>query len=331
MHRFFTVLGIVVVLAMIVLRYDWVAHNQHKLPGCHLAQNAAWISVDWTAIEQSEESIRQLATEAEKRQLAYLYPYTTYLKEDGTFNDTYEYATRFVKQFRRFNQSTRLLAWIGIPVKNSRALGIRGWVDLDDETERTQIVNFVTQLLQESGFDGIHLNVETVRDGDLGYLNLLDETKQSIEASMMLSIASTYWAPAFLNNLPGVSGFRWTEAYYSEIATRVDQIVTMTYDSAMLSPALYRIWLKRQIGAIHESIALSNVELLIGLSISQEKTFTHRPDVENMQSGLAGICAAISALPSANKAKGVAIYAYWDRQTADEEAWNEWLDVQTIR
>jgi len=330
-HRFLTLLGVALLLTVILLQSNWVADNQHELSGCHLSQNAAWISVDWTAAVQSEESIRQLAEEAQKRHLAYLYPYTTYLQPDGTFNNTYEYAAEFVTQFRRFNQSTRLLAWIGIPVENSRFLGIRGWVDLDEETERTQIVNFVTQLLQEVGFDGVHLNVETVQDGDRGYLNLLDETRQAIGTSSMLSIASTYWAPAFLNSLPGVDGFRWTTAYYGEIAARVDQIVTMTYDSAMPSTALYRIWLKRQISAIHESVAQSDVELLVGLSASQENTFTHRTSVENMKSGLAGICAGISGLPSPNQVKGIAIYAYWERQEADEEEWNSWLDVQADR
>jgi len=45
----------------------------------------------------------------------------------------------------------------------------------------------------------------------------------------------------------------------------------------------------------------------------------NRLNVENMESGLDQICAAMLAQPSNNRVKGIAIYAYWDPQKIDEE------------
>lgn len=328
MRKFLARLVLIVGALAISLQPFWVSSNLHKHSSCALSQNAAWISVDWTSTQPNVEAIQKLAEDAEKYQLAYLFPYTTYLKPDRKFNATYDYAAEFVTQFRQHNQQTSLLAWIGIPVVNDRMVGISGWVDLSQESERTQIVDFVSQLITEAGFDGIHLNVETVQDGDPGYLELLAETKQAIGTSSTLSIASTYWLPKPLNNLPGLNGYRWTTAYYKEIASRVDQIVTMTYDSFMPHAALYRIWMKGQVEAIYESIAESNAELLIGLSVSEEKTLTHRPAAEYMASGLAGICAGIESLPSTPLIKGTAIYAFWEWQENDENEWLAWLHSQ---
>jgi hypothetical protein len=45
----------------------------------------------------------------------------------------------------------------------------------------------------------------------------------------------------------------------------------------------------------------------VGLLVSREKTATHHPQAEYMESGLAGICPGVSALPhERRKVEGVA-------------------------
>lgn len=145
-----------------------------KLPdaGCSLAYNAAWISVDWTSLPVDEPAVEQLAVDASSRRLRYLFPFTTYLRQDG-FSPSYAHAAEFVTAFRRHNQETLLLAWIGIPLKKTGVTGIEGWVDLSDPSQRAAIVAFAAGLVDKAGFDGIHLNAETVWDGNPDYLSLL--------------------------------------------------------------------------------------------------------------------------------------------------------------
>ncbi len=316
---------------LVGLKWSWVSPDEWQRRDCLLAQNAAWVSVDWTSNPVNKTAIKELAEQTAKRKIRYLYPYTTYLKADGTFNPSYTYAGEFVSQFREYNNQTRVLAWIGIPLQNKRRTGIQGWVDLSKEAERQKIVDFVAQLVREAGFDGVHLNVETVPDNDPNYLLLLKEVRSALDSEYILSVASTYWLPQLINDLPGVNGYRWSSGYYRAVANQVDQIVTMTYDSLMPNPALYRLWLREQVRGISAVLADSDVELLVGVSVSGEKTTTHNPKAENLQSGLAGVCARNSF--GQRRIDGIAVYAAWEATQADWQNWDDWLAIspQTTR
>lgn len=138
----------------------------------------------------------------------------------------------------------------------------------------------------------------------------------------LLSAATGYWVPAVVNSLPVLGGYKWSGSYYQEVAARVDQIVAMTYDSLMPHPVLYRTWIREQVEAIAESMAGTGVELLIGISVSRERTTTHRPSAENLANGLAGICAALK--DGDHSIDGVAIYAAWEATAADWIVWDRW-------
>lgn len=171
-----------------VLSWGW-APSTSSHTACGLAHNAAWISVDWTSLPVDESSVRQLAVDASNRHLRYLFPFTTYVREDG-FSPSYAHATGFAAAFRRYNRETLLLAWVGVPLKKTGVTGIKGWVDLSDTSQRAAIVDFVAELVTEAGFDGVHLNVETVWDGSPDYLSLLDETRAALGPQCFLSVAT---------------------------------------------------------------------------------------------------------------------------------------------
>ena len=65
------------------------------------------------------------------------------------------------------------------------------------------------------------------------------------------------------------------------VADRVDHIAVMSYDSFAFHPALYRLWMREQVRGITKSLAEADAELLMGLSVSRERTSTHRPRAEN--------------------------------------------------
>lgn len=316
----------VLVLVLGILAYlswGWAPSNP-QYTECGLGHNAAWISVDWTSHPVNEPSVRQLAVDASSRQLRYLFPYTTYVREDD-FSPSYAHAAEFVTAFRRYNRETLLLAWIGVPLKKTGITGIEGWTDLSDQTQRAAIIDFVTRLVAEAGFDGVHLNVETVWAGNPDYLLLLDEMRAALGPEYILSVATPSWRS---EPQPSWAGdHRWTGTYYQAVAGRVDQVATMTYDSLSVDPHSYRRWLGEQMRGISQSLAGLETELLIGISVSREATFTHNPEAENLQNGLRGICAALPGPGSASHAiDGVSIYAAWEADVSDWQVWEDWLE-----
>jgi hypothetical protein len=313
-------LGLTLVGLLGLLWWGWVPADID--PGCKLSHNGMWVSVDWTSQPADEAAVAQLASEALQKEMDYIFPFVTYLKKDGSFSPSYDHAAEFVATFRHFNHETKVLAWIGIPLITDDHLGIEGTVDLADQATRAKVVKFAVWLVKEVQFDGVHIDAESVHSGDPNYLRLLEEI-DAVIGSRMLSVAGSYWMPQALNAV--LEGFKWDSKYYQEIANRVDQIVTMTYDSVMPHPALYRLWLREQVSGISSSLASSDVVLLFGVSVSKERTFTHRPSTENLMSGLAGICAGLPQVAGERGVTGVAIYAAWDADAADWDAWQRWL------
>jgi hypothetical protein len=314
--------GTILASLAVLTWWGWVSP---RTSNCILPKNGAWISVDWTSQSVSQDAIAQLARDASTRNIRYLFPFTTYLKPDGTFSPSYDYAADFVSRFHRFEPEIQVLAWIGIPLKNNRSIGVQGWVDLADPATRQKIVTFVAKLMEEAKFDGVHLNVETVQNNDPNFLLLLQEVRSALGPQRMISVTGSHWAPGLLNALPFVKDFRWTSDYYQAVAGRVDQIATMTYDSYMPTPALYRLWLREEVRGISSSLANSEVELLIGISVSREDTSSHHPTVEDLQNGLGGLCAAqANSSQPEDKVQGAAIYADWEFAEKDWQLWREW-------
>lgn len=307
---------------LVYLSWGW-APSTASYTGCGLANNAAWISVDWTSLPVDERSARQLAVDASSKQLRYLFPYTTYAREEG-FSPSHAHAAEFVTAFRRSNRETLLLAWVGIPLKKTGITGIEGWTDLSDKNQRAAIISFVAELVVETGFDGAHLNVETVWDGSPDYLSLLDEMRAALRHPYILSVATPSWRAEARPSWAG--DHRWSSSYYQAVAGRVDQVATMTYDSLAAEPHSYRLWLGEQIRGISHSLAGLDTELLIGISISREATITHHPGAENLQNGLQGICETLPGLSGSDHAiDGVSIYAAWEANAWDWLTWEDWL------
>jgi hypothetical protein len=319
-HRRFEFIGVLIGICVSVLFWGWTPADFSN-PNCKFTQNAAWVSVDWTSQPVDEIAVSQLAESAKSRNLKYLFPYVSYLKSDGTFSPSHQYANEFVSTFHKSNQDVRILAWIGLPLANNRPIGVQGWIDLSERDAREQIVQFMADLTEQSGFDGVHINAETVQNNDPYFLNLLDEVRQNIGKDKIISVAGSHWFPDYVNILPIIRDFRWTGSYYQEVGQRVEQIATMTYDSYTFHPAFYRLWMREQVKGISSSLENSDVELFIGISVSQEKTLSHRPAVESLANGLAGLCAG-STNPKA--VQGVAIYADWEFTDSEEQLWQAW-------
>lgn len=322
------VMAAIAIAAMIgiftLLRHAWTPPDC-IMPVDTLPENAAWLSVDWTSRVPDHMMVRQLAVDAYARRLRYLLPFVSYVRPDGTFNPTYTHAAEFVSVYRSFDKRSRLLAWIGIPVRNTQPFGMHGWVDLADSNERRKIADFAAYLTHTIGFDGVHLDVEPVAGDNAHYLRLLEEVRIAIGTSHLLSVAGNHWQPMMLSRLPFVRAYGWSGEYLQAVAMRADQIVAMAYDSSAPWAALYRFWIREQVRGLNQALVNSPAQLIIGVSVSREVTWTHNPTAENLHNGLAGVCAALSRIgPMERKVAGIAMYASWEADVSDWMTWERW-------
>lgn len=228
-------LGLLVVIVGVFLRGCFL-RPATSFPGAYFnhGANAVWLGIEWVNQAHSAAEILNLANILDKQQIRYVFVYTSYLKPGGYFNPTYSYAGQFIQTLKATEPDLNVQAWIGLPLE---------YVDLGDSAVRRQIAEFCTILIREEGFDGIHLDPEPVFSNDQDLLRLLDEIRSTMGADTTLSIATRRIWPILPDvEWPVVGKVVWHADYYREIASRVDQIAVMVYDSAMPFAALYRHW-----------------------------------------------------------------------------------------
>lgn len=290
-----------------------------SFPGAYFnrGSNAVWLGVEWVNQPHDAEEISTLTSVLDEQEIRYVFVYTSYLKPDGQFNSTYSHASQFIHTLKAIRSDLSVQAWIGLPL---------GYVDLSNNAVRGQIAEFCVTLVREKGFDGIHLDPEPVSSSSGDLLELLSEVRDALGAETTLSIAARRIWPIFPDIEWLIIGkIAWHASYYHEVANRVDQVAVMTYDSAMPSAALYRLWSRFQVIEVSRAVNDTNTELFFGVPTSEERTCTHWPGAENVRSGLQGIIDGLNdakAYPSA--VTGVAVYPYWD---TDE---TEWVIYQTL-
>jgi hypothetical protein len=312
-RRFFLWAFWVFLLIGVAWARAWVFRPGTHHPGSYFnrGRNAAWIGVEWAREPHPAQAIAALAHDLRRRQIRYVFVYTSYLRPDGTFNPTFAHLADFVSQLRRAYPLLHIQAWIGLPLE---------YVDLSDAATREKIVRFCVNVVRTTGVDGIHLDPEPVPTDEENVLLLLDELREALGAQGALSIAARRIWPIWPDGpWPLVGRFAWRARYYREVARRVDQIAVMTYDSALPWAFLYRYWVRFQVIEISRAVEGTGAALFFGVPTSEERTWTHRPEAENLRSGLAGVVDGLNdaaARPAA--VAGVAIYPYWE---TDEKEW----------
>ncbi len=291
-------------------------------PGSHFntSHNAAWLGVEWSMEPHSLEQATALAADLRARQITTIYVYVSYLKPGGVFNPTYEYAAAFVSDLKSSAPELDVQAWLGVPVKLPPGAPLTsGYVDLNDPTARVTIVRFSRFVVEELGYDGVHLDPEPIVSGDPAALALLDEVRAAIGPQARLSIAAREITPLLPEaDLIVNRWFTWRADYYREVVARVDQIALMAYDSHAPIGWLYEQWMRFQVIALTTGLRDAEVDVFVGIPTSEEHTASHNPAAENMTTGLAGLISGLNDLSAQPEViTGVAIYPYWE--TGDDE------------
>jgi len=301
-------------------------------PGYHFnkGENAAWLGVEWVQDSHTTGEVEELANELRRQQIRYIFVFTSYLKPNGEFNSSYTRSATFVQSLKTAYPEVVILAWIGLPLKNSDEFNT-GYVDLENVSTQSKIVSFSKEIIRIGQFDGIHLDPEPIVSGDVNILSLLEQIRTAIGHQAVLSIATRRIMPIFSGfHLPWSEQLVWDSNFYSDIANRVDQIAVMTYDSMLPTRWLYQQFVRFQVIQVSQAVSGTDVQLLIGIPTSEEQTKTHNPEAENMTSGLQGV---IDGLNDANSnprvVSGIAVYPYWETDTTEWNTYKSiWLGIE---
>jgi len=279
-------------------------------------RNAVWLEHRWLERRQPDADVEALLARLHARGIAYVFPHVIPFDGAGRLppHDRDEMRA-FLTASRRVAPDMRVLPWIG-GVRKGYKRQRAGTVELGDLGQRQRMVAEVRGLVDE-GFDGVHLDVEPVDDGNDEYLALLRAMRTAVGRGRVLSVSATRPAPV---GLPRAPNFAWSPDYYARVAATVDQLVIMAYDTALPTASLYQRYVRWAARSVAGALDASGSEarVLMGIPTYEPYTFMHRRGVETPENSLAGVVAGLRGLGAGGTFEGVALYAEW---TTDEGEW----------
>jgi hypothetical protein len=282
-------------------------------------RNAVWLEHRWLERRHADAEMEALLARLRARGIGYAYPHVIPFDAAGRLppHDR-EQMRAFLAAARRVAPELRVLPWIG-GLRKGYKRQRPGTVELADLTQRQRIVAEARGLVDE-GFDGVHLNVEPVDDGNDEFLALLRALRTAVGSDHVLSIAAIRPAPV---GLPRAPNFAWSPDYYARVAATVDQIVIMAYDTALPTPSLYRRYVRWAARSVAGALDASGSEarVLMGIPTYEPFGFMHRRGVESPENALVGVGAGLRGLGAGGTFEGVALYAEWTTDAAEWAAY----------
>lgn len=289
------------------------------VPQTHIfnkGENAAWLRHQWFSEEKSDEEIDALLKKLKKMQVSNVFILVGPLDAKGRVPKVnYQAWNNNLRRIRNGMPSLMVLAWMG--GINQAAYGkADDTLDLKNDRVTYAITEEANKMVNMLGFMGIHYDIEPLPDGDENFIKLLWLTRMQIRG-VPISVAAPMISPtakaakiAAKNNLA-----LWSKSYLRQIGTNCGQIAIMSYDSLSPTPATYRKFMIKQVEMAGKALDGTNCRLLMGVPSYEEKSKSHNPQAENMQSGLEGVITGLEKAKFKSNFQGVAIYSLW---TTDE-------------
>jgi hypothetical protein len=278
-------------------------------------RNATWLEHRWLEKAQPVAATESLLTMLSAHGVRYVYPHLIPFDRSGRLPvHSREQMRAFLAAARRVAPDMKVLPWIGgvrVGYRRMRA----GTVDLTDITQRQQIMAESRGLVDE-GFDGVHLNVEPVDDGNVEFIALLNALRTAVGPDKILSVSTVRPAPMAI---PGARNFVWTAPYYRRVAAVADQIVVMVYDTGLPTTALYQRYVSYASRLMTETLGpQSRTRVQLGVPSYDETGLMHRAGVETLENALLGVVSGLRGAGHGGTFEGIAIYAEW---TTDIPEW----------
>jgi hypothetical protein len=279
-------------------------------------RNAVWLEHRWLERSHSDAEMEELFTSLSHRGIAYAFPHLIPFNGAGRLPvHSRDQMRALLAVARRVAPEIKVLPWVG---------GLRaGWrrvragtIELDDLGQRQRMVAECRGLVDE-GFDGVHLDIEPVDDGNDEFLSLLQAVRTAVGEKALLSVSAIRPGPFRLLVAPN---FFWTPEYYGRVGTLADQVVLMTYDTGLPTASLYRRYLAYAARTVTEEMVRrkARARVLVGIPTYDETGFMHRAGVETPENAMYGVVAGLRGLGGGGTFEGIAIYAEW---TTDDAEW----------
>jgi hypothetical protein len=311
--------GCVVLLALAGGGWLWLGRTVTSFAGPHFNQgrNAVWLEHTWSGEVHTADEYDQLAARLAHEQIRYVFAHVGPLDSDGTIPVARAPdAAALAQALKTRLPNIQVLAWIG-QVERSSGLPAGETVDLGNPDTRQAIAATAARFASTLGFDGVHYDIEPMLNNSPHFLDLLDVTRSLLPPGKLISTSAPLWAPdahaaEWLRSTIGKGAGLWTSYYYAAVATHLDQLVVMGYNTAMPAGALYGMGIKLETQHILDAVrsARHPPEVLIGLPTYHDNSFWFHDGAENLASGLPGVVAGLNSDRNTQPFVGVAIYRF---------------------
>lgn len=328
------VVGKIIGLAAVVsvlLGGRWIAFSAQDVgtvnPAAHTTgDDALWLGHAWVDGHRGPQDIAALAAQLHRTGIKDLFVHVGPLNQDGSLDAALRPQARwFVDAVRSALPGVRVLAWIGDIVRPRT-----GGLDLEDAHARQRVLTADASVLGD-GFDGVHYDFEPVGDADPGFLALLDATHALVRnAGRMLSISAEQVEPVpggrwALESLIGHDSW-WSSGYLHQVASRVDQVAIMSYDSVLWTASSYSGFVRDETHIALDAVP-HNVALLMGVPAYEGHSLVHDSAAETTAAGIRGVRLALPHGAPTDRAVGVALYIDFGATRADWAAYrSDWVD-----
>ncbi|WP_234478131.1 hypothetical protein [Streptomyces sp. MBT65] len=286
-------------------------------------KDAIWLGHAWVDGRKTDADLAALAGRLKGTGIRDLYVHSGPLEHDGTLPESdYPKAAWLIESVHRELPGVRVQAWLGDKLATESPDGLR----LQRAATRTAIVASTRQILA-AGFEGAHFDLEPLHSGDANYLDLLDRLHDVTEAHhALLSVAAHQIdpLPAFHSFWDTVTNHPkwWSQAYFGQVARRVDQIAVMSYDTMQPLQSLYGGYVAQQTSLALE-VTPDSTDLLMGLPFYHENRFGHRGAAETVPAAVRGVRLGLSRTDADRANFGVALYVDFAATEADWTAYGE--------
>ncbi len=324
-----SLLGVLLLVTTALLTFIYISFR--RAPSADLGAggpNALWATHDWVGDPHTASEYAGLASLLRTNDINDVFFHVGPLDASGEIsNARYRYAADLLHALKRLDPSVVTQAWIG-QIQSEAG----GPLDLSRPAVLDSVVRTAASFLA-LGFDGIHYDIEPVFAGDQNYLRLLDATHRLTQAKgAVLSVAAPNLNPLGPLGEAVKAVFRydtWTQSYFLEVASRVDQIAVMSYGGAFPTAWLYGAFMKWETHTLVELLG-GRVTVFMGIPTYDPRGWGFVNDVESVPEAISGIDKGLPGVsPSRLGDVGVALYADWTTDAAEWASYRrDWLQPQ---
>ncbi|MEV5430124.1 hypothetical protein [Streptomyces sp. NPDC052701] len=286
-------------------------------------RDTLWLGHAWVDGRKKDADVTALARRLRGTGIRDLYVHSGPLEHDGTLpGSAHPRARWFLAAVHRALPGVRVQAFLGDVLATEGPQGMR----LADAGTRAAVLRSTRRIL-DTGYDGVHLDLEPLHSGDRHYLTLLDALRRETRArGVPLSVAAHQIDPlpafhSFWGTLTGHPKW-WSQEFFGQVARRVDQIAVMSYDTMQPLRSTYGGYVAQQTSLALEVTPPTTV-LLVGLPFFHENRFGHWNHAETAPAAVRGVRLGLSRTDRDRARFGVALYIDFAATEADWTAYRE--------